>query len=195
MASFIRHNLLPVSRRCLPSGVQSVLYCQSFLPTSTLSSGSLQRKLSSAHRWSTTSATVTMTSATTSTIPSDKWKVAIIGKSSYTIIHREFCGLGWSKCSREKLTAATDTHTGSGNWGSAIAKIVGENTDNQPELFDKGVRMWMFEEQVRLTAHTLGLPLPLSSLAMQQFISSLPTRSLVTSVQRQTAVPTIQREA
>jgi glycerol-3-phosphate dehydrogenase (NAD+) len=37
---------------------------------------------------------------------------------------------------------------GSGNWGSAIAKIVGQNAEQQPELFDREVKMWMYEEQV-----------------------------------------------
>ncbi|GFN90341.1 glycerol-3-phosphate dehydrogenase [NAD(+)] [Plakobranchus ocellatus] len=37
---------------------------------------------------------------------------------------------------------------GSGNWGSAIAKIVGFNAEEKPELFDREVRMWVFEEKV-----------------------------------------------
>uniref|UniRef100_H6ULF9 Glycerol-3-phosphate dehydrogenase [NAD(+)] n=1 Tax=Plecoglossus altivelis TaxID=61084 RepID=H6ULF9_PLEAT len=36
---------------------------------------------------------------------------------------------------------------GSGNWGSAIAKIVGFNAGNNPK-FDKTVSMWVFEEMV-----------------------------------------------
>ncbi|KAI8855105.1 NAD-dependent glycerol-3-phosphate dehydrogenase C-terminus-domain-containing protein [Chytridium lagenaria] len=36
---------------------------------------------------------------------------------------------------------------GSGNWGSVIAKIVGNNVKHFPE-FDKEVRMWVFEEVV-----------------------------------------------
>lgn len=36
---------------------------------------------------------------------------------------------------------------GSGNWGSAIAKIVGSNTAQNPK-FDKVVNMWVFEEMV-----------------------------------------------
>lgn len=36
---------------------------------------------------------------------------------------------------------------GSGNWGSAIAKIVGRNVLKYPE-FDNEVRMWTFEEIV-----------------------------------------------
>ena len=34
---------------------------------------------------------------------------------------------------------------GSGNWGSAIAKIVAENTANSP-IFEPDVQMWVFEE-------------------------------------------------
>ncbi|KAK9243052.1 NAD-dependent glycerol-3-phosphate dehydrogenase N-terminus-domain-containing protein [Lipomyces tetrasporus] len=37
---------------------------------------------------------------------------------------------------------------GSGNWGSAIAKIVAENTAENSEIFDTDVRMWVFEELV-----------------------------------------------
>ncbi|XP_029450874.1 glycerol-3-phosphate dehydrogenase [NAD(+)], cytoplasmic [Rhinatrema bivittatum] len=36
---------------------------------------------------------------------------------------------------------------GSGNWGSAIAKIVGENAASLPQ-FDSTVKMWVFEELV-----------------------------------------------
>ncbi|XP_076456237.1 glycerol-3-phosphate dehydrogenase [NAD(+)], cytoplasmic-like [Babylonia areolata] len=36
---------------------------------------------------------------------------------------------------------------GSGNWGSAIAKIIGNNVKDS-ELFEKRVQMWMYEEQV-----------------------------------------------
>lgn len=37
---------------------------------------------------------------------------------------------------------------GSGNWGSAIAKIIGENVLRQPKIFDQTVKMWVFDEQV-----------------------------------------------
>ena len=37
---------------------------------------------------------------------------------------------------------------GSGNWGSAIAKLVGENTASNPDLFVKDTPMWVFEEEV-----------------------------------------------
>ena len=37
---------------------------------------------------------------------------------------------------------------GSGNWGSAIARIVGQNTAAHPDLFARQVNMWVFEEEV-----------------------------------------------
>ena len=37
---------------------------------------------------------------------------------------------------------------GSGNWGSAIAKLVGENTATNPELFVEKTPMWVFEEDI-----------------------------------------------
>ena len=37
---------------------------------------------------------------------------------------------------------------GSGNWGSAIARIVGANTAKNPDLFEKDVNIWVFEEMV-----------------------------------------------
>jgi len=40
------------------------------------------------------------------------------------------------------------TIIGSGNWGSAIAKIVGTNTAKYPDLFHSQVKMWVFEEEV-----------------------------------------------
>ena len=37
---------------------------------------------------------------------------------------------------------------GSGNWGSAIARIIGANTASHPETFEREVQMWVFEEVV-----------------------------------------------
>jgi len=37
---------------------------------------------------------------------------------------------------------------GSGNWGSAIARLVGFNAARLPERFHKNVNMWVFEEKV-----------------------------------------------
>ncbi|KAK6344092.1 glycerol-3-phosphate dehydrogenase [Orbilia brochopaga] len=39
---------------------------------------------------------------------------------------------------------------GSGNWGSAIAKILAENTTANSDLFEPEVRMWVFEEDYQL---------------------------------------------
>ncbi|DAZ93337.1 TPA: hypothetical protein N0F65_010803 [Lagenidium giganteum] len=37
---------------------------------------------------------------------------------------------------------------GSGNWGSAIARIIGANTQQLPEVFERDINMWVFEEEV-----------------------------------------------
>lgn len=37
---------------------------------------------------------------------------------------------------------------GSGNWGTAVAKLVAENCAEKPEIFQKQVNMWVFEEEV-----------------------------------------------
>ncbi|KAI8081613.1 glycerol-3-phosphate dehydrogenase [NAD+] [Halteromyces radiatus] len=37
---------------------------------------------------------------------------------------------------------------GSGNWGSAVAKLIGINTQRHGDLFEKTVRQWVFEEKV-----------------------------------------------
>ena len=37
---------------------------------------------------------------------------------------------------------------GSGNWGSAIARLVGINAERLPDRFQKNVSMWVFEEEV-----------------------------------------------
>ncbi|CAD5219517.1 unnamed protein product [Bursaphelenchus xylophilus] len=47
-----------------------------------------------------------------------------------------------------KMTHKKVTIVGSGNWGSAIARIVGQTTQQNPDIFDKTVRMWVFEEIV-----------------------------------------------
>ncbi|KAG8525298.1 Glycerol-3-phosphate dehydrogenase [NAD(+)] [Bacidia gigantensis] len=51
-----------------------------------------------------------------------------------------------------KLGAHDQTHkvtvVGSGNWGSAIAKIVAENTRAHPELFQPDVQMWVYQEEL-----------------------------------------------
>ena len=36
---------------------------------------------------------------------------------------------------------------GSGNWGTTIAKVVAENVQEYPDLFEQEVQMWVFEEE------------------------------------------------
>lgn len=38
---------------------------------------------------------------------------------------------------------------GSGNWGTAVAKIVSENTAEKSDIFEPIVKMWVFEEDVQ----------------------------------------------
>ncbi|KAI8083295.1 glycerol-3-phosphate dehydrogenase [NAD+] [Gilbertella persicaria] len=40
------------------------------------------------------------------------------------------------------------TIIGSGNWGSAIARVCGQNARTHPDLFETEVRMWVYEEQI-----------------------------------------------
>lgn len=37
---------------------------------------------------------------------------------------------------------------GSGNWGTAVAKIVAENARDKPQIFQKDVNMWVFQEEI-----------------------------------------------
>ncbi|KAJ3277013.1 Glycerol-3-phosphate dehydrogenase [Terramyces sp. JEL0728] len=73
---------------------------------------------------------------------------------------------------------------GSGNWGSAIAKIVGRNVTKFPE-FDNEVRMWVFEEIVqgeRLTdiintkhenvKYLPNIPLPKNIVAVPELLKA-----------------------
>lgn len=42
------------------------------------------------------------------------------------------------------------TVIGSGNWGTTVAKLVAENTRDHPDIFEKDVQMWVYEENVIL---------------------------------------------
>lgn len=37
---------------------------------------------------------------------------------------------------------------GSGNWGTAVAKLVAENCAEKPNIFQRDVKMWVFEEEI-----------------------------------------------
>lgn len=41
----------------------------------------------------------------------------------------------------------TVTVIGSGNWGTTVAKVIAENTRENPLLFEPVVRMWVYEEE------------------------------------------------
>jgi glycerol-3-phosphate dehydrogenase (NAD+) len=80
---------------------------------------------------------------------------------------------------------------GSGNWGSAIAKIVGRNVMKYPE-FDNEVRMWVFEEIVkgeRLTdiintkhenvKYLPGIELPKNVVALPELLKTVERATLL----------------
>ncbi|CEQ40230.1 SPOSA6832_01826 [Sporobolomyces salmonicolor] len=66
----------------------------------------------------------------------DKWKIAIIAQRSS---HRE--NTAWALIFTDAFISA-----GSGNWGSAIARLVGKNVKARSEHFDEHVEMWCYEE-------------------------------------------------
>ncbi|KAF7721609.1 glycerol-3-phosphate dehydrogenase [Apophysomyces ossiformis] len=81
---------------------------------------------------------------------------------------------------------------GSGNWGSAIAKIVGYNVLKYPELFAPTVRQWVFEEQVngeKLTEiinrehenvkYLKGIKLPVNVVAIPDVVEACKNASLI----------------
>ena len=55
----------------------------------------------------------------------------------------------------EQLTVCI---VGSGNWGSTAAKIIGENVleGQAKQFFNQEVRMWVFEEEVSISALLTG---------------------------------------
>ncbi|KAF2266409.1 glycerol-3-phosphate dehydrogenase-like protein [Lojkania enalia] len=42
------------------------------------------------------------------------------------------------------------TIVGSGNWGTTMSKLVAENVNENPELFEQEVQMWVYEEDVTI---------------------------------------------
>lgn len=85
---------------------------------------------------------------------------------------------------------------GSGNWGSAISKIIGNNLKKFPEEFEPIVRMWVFEETLRdgrLLSHVInkdhenvkylpGIRLPENVLAVTDLIETVQDASLLVFV-------------
>ena len=75
---------------------------------------------------------------------------------------------------------------GSGNWGSAIARLVGVNTARFPDRFVKDVNMWVFEEEVN------GRKLTEIINTDHENVKYLPGRTLPTNI---VAVPDISDAA
>ena len=85
---------------------------------------------------------------------------------------------------------------GSGNWGSAISKIIGNNITNFPKQFDPIVRMWVYEESLpdgRLLSHVVnsehenvkylpGIRLPSNVLAVTDLIETVKDATLLVFV-------------
>ncbi|KAK4196963.1 putative glycerol-3-phosphate dehydrogenase [NAD+] [Triangularia verruculosa] len=46
---------------------------------------------------------------------------------------------------------------GSGNWGTTVAKLVAESTSEHPDIFEKDVQMWVYEEKVTVDGETRNL--------------------------------------
>ncbi|KAF1815984.1 glycerol-3-phosphate dehydrogenase-like protein [Eremomyces bilateralis CBS 781.70] len=85
------------------------------------------------------------------------------------------------------------TVVGSGNWGSTIAKVVAENTRENPNLFEPIVQMWVYEEEVSIpksskhydaSSELCSKPQPLSQLVNQlhENIKYLPNIALPENV-------------
>ncbi|KAI9317427.1 glycerol-3-phosphate dehydrogenase [NAD+] [Dichotomocladium elegans] len=84
---------------------------------------------------------------------------------------------------------------GSGNWGSAIAKIVGENAVQHSTVFERHVRQWVFEETIngeKLTdiintkhenvKYLKGVKLPHNVVAVPDIVEACKGASLVVFV-------------
>lgn len=88
------------------------------------------------------------------------------------------------------------TIVGSGNWGSAISKIVGNNVIKFPSLFDPIIRMWVYEEKLadgRLLSQVInndhenvkylpGIILPQNVLAVTDLAESVKDSTLLVFV-------------
>ncbi|KAI7865830.1 glycerol-3-phosphate dehydrogenase [NAD+] [Spinellus fusiger] len=84
---------------------------------------------------------------------------------------------------------------GSGNWGSAIAKIIGTNVHKHPHLFSPTVRQWVYEETIqgeKLTdiintrheniKYLKGIALPTNVVAVPDVVEACKDATLVVFV-------------
>ena len=104
----------------------------------------------------------------------------LINKTS-TNPHRTYLKLQEAVMSPKKVCIV-----GSGNWGSAIARLVGVNTARFPDRFVKDVNMWVFEEEVN------GRKLTEIINTDHENVKYLPGRTLPTNI---VAVPDISDAA
>lgn len=99
-------------------------------------------------------------------VAQEKWKVAIVGESPpaaasapsgtppFTRIDQPLCVL-----SRQLTHVVLHRRfAGSGNWGSAIAHLVGKNVKERSDRFETEVHMWCFEEEVRRRSLSRACP-------------------------------------
>jgi len=79
---------------------------------------------------------------------------------------------------------------GSGNWGSAIAKVAGENVAQQPELFEPKVKMWMQNRDLAHIVNTRhentkylpGIKLPTNVVAVPELLETVKDAHLLVFV-------------
>merc|ERR1711879_225297 len=79
---------------------------------------------------------------------------------------------------------------GSGNWGSAIAKVAGENVAQQPELFKPQVKMWMQNRDLadivntrhENTKYLPGIKLPTNVIAVPDLLETVKDAHLLVFV-------------
>ena len=101
-------------------------------------------------------------------VAQEKWKVAIVGQSVTRHSVRLVRKASSHPFDQPLKFCPDDSDTrynalplaGSGNWGSAIAHLVGKNVKERSDRFETEVDMWCFEEEVRRRALSLvGTPL------------------------------------
>ncbi|KAK3395428.1 NAD-dependent glycerol-3-phosphate dehydrogenase [Sordaria brevicollis] len=65
---------------------------------------------------------------------------------------RHFLVRRYSQSAKMTVNNFTKKHKvtviGSGNWGTTVAKLVAENCAEHPDIFEKDVQMWVYEENV-----------------------------------------------
>lgn len=99
-------------------------------------------------------------------VAEEKWKVAIVGESMRPPQRPPsgripFTSNRSTSCVLSRRLTHIVMHcrfAGSGNWGSAIAHLVGKNVKERSDRFETEVHMWCFEEEVRRSALSTAAP-------------------------------------